>query len=231
MAIRRAAIDGTRIIFRKIRGKIVPIFKKKKAELTVGGIFGGTVGAGIGMEIALAESEKDFKRLKKIISKPKVNTRKFIINSKLKNISLISSEKQLAKNKFFTKREKLGLRQAAIIAEKGENAFALSLRGKDFIFAGKKGNPAVIGHELGHIKDFRKRGVPGFFGTGLLGTLSGEILKTEKIAWKISASKSKEGITPALRTYERSQARARQVGATGAIASAIIAALSKGKIK
>ena len=80
---------------------------------------------------------------------------------------------------------------------------------KDIVLVPKKAEESVLGHELGHIKDFRKR--PHGFRDAFFPTTSGRQYAREEAAWKESPSKKgKQDLAPiALESYKRARTTAR----------------------
>ena len=66
-----------------------------------------------------------------------------------------------------------------------DNAFYLPIKGNEAVVVPKKVSPHVVGHEIGHHRDF-EGDVPGFFETGRIGTLRGKVLDMERRAWEKS---------------------------------------------
>lgn len=242
----RTALKAGQVVFRRIRGKIIPIAKgageatkkaatnvRKKASRNLGkkitvedkqfamkyGAGGVILGPSVGMGVAGMMNREKVKDLFKK-SGTSVDSKAYVKKTGIKNVTVITGRQDVAKIKGLSFRQKIGLERAADMASSGKNAFATRIKKKDFILVGKKTQADIIGHELGHIKDFRKRGMPGFFDTGVTGSLLGRTLKMEKRAWKASPEKKQKGKKIALGTYERAQTGAR-AGLGVAVASGV----------
>lgn len=192
------------VVFRKIGGRIVPIAA------------GAALGATVGFAASVDTNKKGMAELSRKIKSNPVDTKLAVARSGVKDVTVISTKQSLKKHFGFL--DRLSLNSALKEAQKGSNAFALENDGKAFIIAGKRVNSAVIGHELGHIKDFRRNGTPGFFETGLAGVVTGNLLRREKKGWRNSTVKPGKVKAPALATYERAQKWAHTGAALGAIA-------------
>ena len=218
-------LQNAQVVFRRVRGRIIPILKKggraaeKNApELAIATLYGGTIGNVVGKVEAAKANKKDGEEITKALRgrKNAVDTKKLTKQSGIKNVNVITNAKDVKKH-FKKEDQRLG-RILQQIATKGDNAFALpNYKGKDYIFARKKTNKHVIGHELGHIKDFRqnKRGISDKW----FSTLSGKTYKREVEAWNQSPVKmTKDGEKlkeKALRTYERNRDYSRAGTAIG----------------
>ena len=223
-------LAAAKVVFRRIRGRIVPIPVSGKDVALIGG--GGAVaGASFGSISAAKQNRRDMAKITKDWKNPKtsVETKKFVKQIKFKNVTVITNLKDLYASKL-KPRTKRAAEPLVIMAQAGRNAFAGRIDKQDVIIASKRAPKSVIGHELGHIRDFRKRGKPGFFQTGLIGTLTGATYEREKRAWKLSPSKDRSTQKKALGTYERTRDRTRAGAALGFTAGIAAKILSKGRL-
>jgi hypothetical protein len=135
--------------------------------------------------------------------------------------NLITGTEDFKKNNQFGWFRKLLLTPTVKIAEKGENAFALPNKEKNFVFVSKKVNKHVLAHEIGHTKDFKVNKFNPFLDTGLIGAISGRTLKLEKRAWDAAPGRNTEERQKvreyALGTYEKAQ-NVTRIGAGVAVA-------------
>ncbi len=210
------------------------------------GTFGATLGVGSGIATipsAIAANvysqaryktlgpklEEDFKRPDQVNSKATIHGL-----AKFKNVTVINSRKELLANEDLTDYEKAGAKAKGSKlyyptedAEFGRNAFAYkSDSGKEFIISSKTVNKQVIGHELGHIVDFRKGGLDQN-DRDFTGVFMGRELASETRAWDYSPFKGKKDEplrTDALDSYKvhRNNARIYGIGtAAGGLAFAV----------
>ena len=214
------------VIFRRIRGRIIPILKKEKGTIGASlglGTFGLGIGGSIGSAVLTKEDVKKSKRFAALMKKSeKSDTKKFVASSGIKT-DVFTNEKDILKSKSLSVKEKKFFRffGHASGTFQGRNAFVAKIRGKNYLVSGEKTNKAVIGHELGHIKDYQKHGTQrGFFDRGIMGNISGNVVAREKRAWSYSpviklSSTEKSIKKAALEGYETKQRRTRIGGAIG----------------
>lgn len=210
------------VIFRRIGGRIVPILAKAIPGVAPGAV----VGALAGVTAGAVAAKPELKELKSKINSHPVNAKKFVLSSGV-DATVITSNRDLKKNFGFFRR--LQLSSALSQAKQGNNAFALQHDGKNFILSKSSVNAEVLGHELGHIKDFKKNGKLGFTETGILGALTGGTLAREQRAWKMRAYAGHTAEKPALRSYEKGQVGARIGLAVGALSGAAWAFIKRAK--
>lgn len=227
--------------FVRIRGKIVPIMQKageaikgagrtaKKEAGHVGKgltgpagpivalntawamVIGGTLGGMAGSAMAAKDRSKLIRGMK--TDKDRVDA-KAATSSVIKNVTVVSTQKD-ADKAFKTDAERKYFGQMATKGTK-DNAFAMRYKGKDYVFTTQKVSRTVLGHEIGHIKDYRANGVPGPL-SRLFGSLTGATLRRERRAWDYNPYKKQERQDlkqGALGTYEK-RTRGVQIG-TGA---------------
>lgn len=246
-----AAMAAGNVVFRRIRGRIVPIIASRASSAkntakvyakaanrnpgavastsmwsAVGAFYASVVGSVAG---AVSANSARKKLQSEMHRGEMVDAHK--AGKAVKGVKVITSETEA--RKAFSKEPRVFRDYAiadkmAVLAREGtkNNAFALRYKGKDYVFTSKKVNKYVIGHELGHIQDYRKNGTPGAFGSGIIGSISGATLRREKRAWDLSPFKPKNGKqaegesrvkNPALTTYSRST-RGAQGGAAMGVA-------------
>lgn len=208
------------VIFRRIGGRVIPILTGVKPGRVIAG---AAVGAMVGEAAGAGSAHNDLKSLQRNMGKDLVNTRAAVKRFGVANVTIISGESDLRKNFGWFRR--LQLKGATRLAAKRKNAFAARIGGKDYLFISKRANAGVIGHELGHIKDFRRNGAPGFI-SSTLGRLSGSTLAAEKRAWALSPSKRRDSKDSALKTYSSAQTGSRW----GAIAGAMVGSALRGRV-
>lgn len=219
--------------FVRIRGKIVPIMQKageaikgagraikreagyvKKGATHEGGAGGvvaaevgfwgailtGSIGGAIGSKMAAKDRSKLIRGMK--TDKDRVDAKK-ATSSVMKNVTVVSTQKD-ADKAFKTDAERKYFGQMAVKGTK-DNAFAMRYKNKDYVFTTAKVSRTVLGHELGHIKDYRTNGTPGAL-SRVFGSLTGATLSRERRAWEYSPFKKKQREDMkqgALGTYEK----------------------------
>lgn len=220
-----------RVVFRRIRGRIIPIIQNAPF-VAAGGFIGATSG---NVTSGLFQMRKR-KKLEKAFTEDLTNSKKFLSFLKKKNkivrdlnISLVSESSDIDKVKGLTFLEKVQIE--AIVDSGGleNNAFFLqSRRGKRVILAGKKVPKNILGHEIGHAIDFSQN-KPRFYEGGIFGTLSGKELKREQDAWDKSPVRSnkhrKRTQDLALSTYSEVKVGTRIGAFTGAVTAGGLIAL------
>lgn len=196
------------IVFRKIRGRIIPIVTAAVAGTTVGSA------------VASASNKGFHEEIKKARKKNLVDARKFTKKSGI-NAEIVSTEKGFKKH--FGAISRLVNRSSFEAAKKGKNAFTTYKDGKVLILAGSKVNRDVLSHELGHAKGILKRG-----GMPKYSAFFGSQYKEEVSAWKNAPTKAKNRKLrkEALKTYERQRDYSR-VGAAGGVTAYALIALRK----
>jgi hypothetical protein len=216
------------VIFRRIGGRIIPIIKEHGpsiAHRAVNTALGAIGGAAFGLEGAAIEGAVRGTHNKVVfgLNTNTVNTKAFVKKQReFKNVEVVTGLKDLYHNKKIPLFSKIALIAPMLSVRKGKNAFATRIGKVELIGAHKKTNPAAIGHELGHIKDFRKNGVPGAIKYGLPGMISGHQYDIESRAWKLSPhkklnSQQKELKSVALGSYATARRWTRIGAVTGAI--------------
>ncbi len=228
--------------FVRIRGRIVPIMDKAKSGLKKAGEFikreaghvgkgsthpgapltfqvgffgtiaAGSLGGAIGRSMAAGDRTKLIRGMH--TDKDKVDAKK-ATSSVMSNVTVVTSSAD-AKKAFKTKEEQQYFGRMATLGTKN-NAFAMRYKNKDYVFTTAKVSRSVLGHELGHIQDYRKNGTPGVFSRAF-GSVTGATLRREKRAWELSPFKKQERKDlkeAALGTYEK-YTRGVQVGAATA---------------
>ncbi len=210
------------IIFRRIGGRIVPIAKKLKSTPDAH-LWGGIIGSEVGHNVARSakHSQKEQDKMLDSFNEKQVSSKKFVMQSGVKNVRVITRPADI-KWKDHPVVQIAGP-QLARISRAGLNAAATTKLGsKHYLFARKNLNKDILAHELGHIKDFKKHGNPGFFETGLIGSLTGGVLKREVAAWNEAGISSRNKTRQmALKSYERAQSAARIGLPLGTIAGAV----------
>ena len=115
------------------------------------------------------------------------------------------------------------------------NAFVMPHHGNYILGTPSKGvHPQVLGHELGHVSDIKRRGVPSEWTRGVFGALSGEELAQETRAWNRSPiySKGHPLRDAALKTYRYGQTGARSGAGLGLLGSLLgLAGMRRGRRK
>jgi hypothetical protein len=120
--------------------------------------------------------------------------------------------------------------------ERGQNAFAFMGVKKSYIMTSSRMSANVLGHEIGHVIDFRKRGLNfknrGPYQEGVLAGLfkskfNTAVMDKERRAWDLSPNRKKPTRVEraALNTYEKSFHKRRSETATSLSALAFSAAL------
>jgi hypothetical protein len=178
-----------------------------------GGIFGGMLGG----YAATRVNRKQLPKIKEEMQKsPQVDSRKFVKKT-MPDVKVLTSTKDLYKDKHMTPWEKMVLTPHMRSVEQGDNAFALRLRGKDYVAVQKRAREGVVGHELGHIKQYQAGKRPSTFFPRLLGGQA----RFEKDAWKRSPSSDKNNTLQkrTYGTYKRARDYVRIGTAAGAAAS------------
>lgn len=218
--------------------KMETLSAKKIAREGVGGAINATIGSGIGLipggfvggavEFRLKSEvwpklKKDFKSGEQVNSKATIHG-----DSRYKNIEVITNREDLMASKTLTDEEKEDFYGLASDSEAGDNAAAWKhpTTGQEYVFASKKVNKQVLGHELGHIEDYRsgfKGGENGFFSA-----LTGKQVEKEERGWDKSPYRGPEDEpvkTHALQTYKAVRTGARITAAiTAATAAAFVVA-------
>lgn len=199
----------------------------------------GTALAGVALHDAVRTAQLSHKGMDEFMHKNPVNTKQHI--KKLdKKIKIVSDTKDLDK---FIKKElkdesaivKSITQQMMENALKNEdNAFAYAGETGDYIITGKKTNPVILEHEVGHIFDFRDKRKKGTINddyhkdSGFLRSLGRDFLKSihdedvikkEKAAWKYvkPSNEKKEVEEAAINSYNRAfySGRGKILGAVG----------------
>lgn len=202
---------AVKVVFRRIRGRIIPLFTKGNAGVKAGAA--GGLGVAVSSIFTMKQNNKDYRTVIKKFDKNKVDAKRFIKKSGIENVKLLSSTSDVSKlNVNFLRKIQLKI---AVKRIAGRNAAALELGGKFYVISPKKINKSILGHELGHIKDMKKL-TPPLYNSIYAQKIFGGTYKLEKRAWNLSPSKSKDGMKAALRTYERDKNNSRVGFATGA---------------
>ena len=239
--------------FIRIRGRIVPIFDKARqgikkvvgaakseasrvgrgvttesgAAVAVYGVpfllVSNTIGASIGASAAKKDSERLIKEMKS--GRDVVDAKKAA--KVMKNVTIITDAKD-SDNAFKKEDERFKMMMRHVATEGTKNnAFALRYKEKDYVITQRRVSRTVLGHELGHIEDYRRNGTAGI-GEIMFGRITGATVRRERRAWELSPFKGKErkGMREsAIGTYEKTT-RGAQIG-TAAGAGAIWAVLRK----
>lgn len=200
--------------FIRVHGRVIAI---RAAQVGIGAAVGAAYGAAIGTA-SLGDTRT---KLRKVMATNTVDTKKFVAKTGIKNVTVITSKAELYKQKNLSPMQKRLMLGSVIAAEKGNNAAAGNLGGKDFLIASKRVNASVIGHELGHTIDRRQVGVVPY-NKKYSRLITGGKLELEKRAWELSPVKSQAGREDALKTYSRVQNAARVGLVTGAAAAFFI---------
>lgn len=228
------------VTFRRIKGRIVPIKKKRNMSGVYGAAGGAYVGGSIGlMTTAFTKEYKASQRHMREIghwsSKGKVYSRSYIKKHTkgLGKIILVSSMEEAAKHKEL--RHMVGSPKFEMMMHQvylGKNAAALATKKNKFILAARKLNRNVIAHEIGHHKYWKKYGNARFYDVGVIGAVSGRLYKQEAGAWKMAPgriSKITKGLT--LGTYKAAQRHSRIGAVAGMALGGLYYGLRKNKNK
>jgi len=206
------------MVFRRIRGRIIPITKKNLEDSAVAGAVGGYAGTIAGSVVASIKGQKDSEYIvKKIKKENQVDAKGF---GRKANIKVLTSNKDLYKE---------NMKPNVITKEafKGNNAFAMWNRKKNepLVIIRKKVNRSVLAHEIGHAIDLKKR--KGHLPYNIL---TGSQYESEARAWDIAEKKfgkiDQELKKRALKTYERERDYQR-IGLGGGALAASAAVLMK----
>ena len=208
------ARKGAKKVSKKLFGEVG---EKAAGTGHTAGVLGG-IGAGVGKNIAgLKYQAKHANKLRGFAQKGKLVDAKSWVKARDKNVKVISSLEDLASVKGLKDFDRIQLEQATAMIGGGANAFAgqAKINGKvtSFIIAPKKVSHDVLAHELGHIKDFAKKGSAKSWESDTIGTFLGQQFRREARAWK------EAGVAPnkiALGSYKAARRGARVGGATGA---------------
>ena len=218
-----------KVLFRRIGGKVIPMLDEAKGMANRAGKTAGKISKRVGREVAERPGEvigftiggaivgnegggkwasgvaKREDLHKKLMGYAETDTKVDAKKEASKHgVIAITSVKDLQRSKHFTDMEKRGYARLAHTASQGRNAFAFQLRGKNFIMTKKKASASLVGHEIGHTIDYKKRGLPSAT-TRFYGNLTGSTYRREVRAWNESPNKGKNNEKireTALRTYE-----------------------------
>jgi len=207
---------------------------------------GGIAGLGLGFIASGAYQvralSKVWPKLKKDMLEHQVATKETVSGLKeFRGVEVISSRRDLEESKTLTNAEKryviksskkhLGYGIDEITGGQNAAAWKNPDTGKEYVFASEKVNKQVLGHELGHIRDFREGKIDRSTGS-FTGILKGRQVASETRAWDKSPFKGKDDEpvrTNALETYKINRRAARiipgfsVVGTVGAVAYGIVA--------
>ena len=180
----------------------------------------GTAGGAIAFApaIAVAYQNRKFKdlgpRLQKELKENQVESKKTVRTmSEFNKVKVISTRKEMLKDKDLSDEEKFYVvkKPKKLYApmeefERGGNAAAYqSESGKEYVFASKKVNRQALGHELGHIRDYRSGELnPSDYGSHM-GIIKGKQVEAEQRAWDKSPLKGPKDEplkTDALESYK-----------------------------
>lgn len=208
------------------------------ANAGLGGVYGAIAGSTVGGVYQTVALRKLGPKLDKELKGPKqVDSRATVRGLKeFSKVEVITSRADLEANKNLTNVEKsLAIKGKKLRYEietfaSGSNAAAYKSpeTGKEFIFASKSVNKQVLGHELGHIKDYREGKIDKST-SSVFGVIKGKQYAAESRAWDKSPFKGKEDEplkTDALQTYKINRRAHRTMAAfsvAGAATWAIVA--------
>jgi len=164
--------------------------------------------------------DKDVEKVRRAItSGTLVNSRKFVnkIDPKIKIFSTRSDIKQALSREPLIKPRVATALAASISSQimSGRNAFAMPGERGDYIFAPERTSAQVLGHEVGHILDFRKKSInirrlgpyeETFWSSFWKPTHEQQVMGPERRAWRMSPERKRPGSLEraALGSYEKS---------------------------
>jgi len=216
------------IAFRMVKGRVIPI----KVPLGASGgpndtalrtAIGGALGLEAGRVAAHYSAQENRDVLRKQMKKNQVKAKKWLNAAGAKNVTHIGSHKEAMNQKHLPK----ALKSKRFWQNLKDNAFHVQDRksakkGKRkswIVTKGNRVNRDVLGHELGHHRDYVKRGKFGY------SAVLGSKYKSEKRAWKESpiprTKQNRKLRDNALETYRKERDYTRGGLALGSVIGAV----------